>query len=79
MNKSFYDLIYLCNCATNGIKPDAEKVCKMNLENGAEYFQPDIQNILNDTFLGLSVVAVALVVWLVVTITKDPNGIFKLK
>ena len=32
MNKSFYDLIYLCGCAANGIKPDAEKVRKMDLE-----------------------------------------------
>ncbi|MDE6834883.1 MAG: hypothetical protein K2J39_11670 [Ruminococcus sp.] len=49
------------------------------LENGAEYFQPDIQDMLNDTFLGFSVVALALVVWLVLLLIKDPNKIFKLK
>ncbi len=32
MNKSFYDLIYLCSCAVNGVKPDAEKVREMDLE-----------------------------------------------
>jgi len=32
MNKSFYDLIYLCSCAVNGVKPDTEKVRKMNPE-----------------------------------------------
>ncbi len=32
MNKAFYDLIYLCSCAVNGIKPDTEKVREMDLE-----------------------------------------------
>lgn len=49
------------------------------IEVGAEYFKPDLQDMLNDTFLGLSAVAVALVVWTAVVITKDPNGVFKLK
>ena len=29
---------------------------------------------LNDAFLGLSVVALALVVWLVILLIKDPKG-----
>lgn len=47
------------------------------LETGAEYFQPVLQDMINDAFLGISVVAVALVVWLGITIVKDPDGIFK--
>lgn len=46
------------------------------LEMGAEYFQPNAQEMLNDTFLGLSVIAVALVAWMIRIITKDPKGIF---
>ena len=43
----------------------------------AEYFNPEIADVLNDTFLGLSVVALALVIWMVVVLVKDPNGIVK--
>ena len=32
---------------------------------------------LNDLFLGLSVVALALVIWLVVLLVKDPKGVVK--
>lgn len=32
MNRTFYNLIYLCSCAANGIKPDEEKVREMDLE-----------------------------------------------
>lgn len=32
MNRTFYDLIYLCSCGANGIKPDEEKVGEMDLE-----------------------------------------------
>ena len=43
-------------------------------ELGAEYFTPALGDMLNDTFLGLSVVALALVIWLVIVLVKDPNG-----
>lgn len=43
------------------------------LEVGAEYFQPNLHDMLNDTFLGFSVVAFALVVWLVFLLVKDPR------
>ena len=49
------------------------------LEVGAVYFQPTVQNMLNDTFLGLSVIAVALVLWMIVIVMKDPEEIWKLK
>ena len=44
------------------------------VELGAAYFQPAPADMLNDLFLGLSVVAFALVVWLVILIIKDPKG-----
>lgn len=38
------------------------------------YFSPSLEDMLNDTFLGLSVVAFALVIWLVILLVKDPKG-----
>lgn len=32
MDRTFYDLIYLCGCGANGIRPDEEKVREMDLE-----------------------------------------------
>ena len=43
----------------------------------AEYFTPAAEDMLNDLFLGLSVVALGLVIWLVVLLIKDPKGIVK--
>ncbi len=43
-------------------------------ELGAEYFTPGLEDMLNDTFLGLSVVALALVVWMVIVLVKDSRG-----
>ena len=43
-------------------------------ELGAEYFSPSPADMLNDTFLGLSVVALALVIWVVILLVKDPRG-----
>jgi hypothetical protein len=37
-----------------------------------EYFTPAAGDMLNDAFLGVSVVALALVVWLVSVLVKDP-------
>lgn len=42
-------------------------------KTGAEYFHPEAQDMLNDTFLGLSAVALALTVWIVVLLIKDPE------
>ena len=44
------------------------------LEIGAEYFTPAPVDMLNDTYLGLSVVALGLIIWLVLLLIKDPNG-----
>ena len=43
----------------------------------AEYFQPAPVDMLNDFFLGLSVVALGLIAWLVVLMVKDPKGIVR--
>lgn len=32
---------------------------------------------LNDLFLGLSVVALALIIWLVILLIRDPKGVVK--
>ena len=43
-------------------------------ELGAEYFEPSAADMLNDAFLGLSVVALGLVIWLVRLLVTDPKG-----
>ncbi|MBO7334860.1 MAG: hypothetical protein J6S95_07635 [Lachnospiraceae bacterium] len=43
----------------------------------AEYFTPAPADMLNDLFLGLSVIALAMVIWVVVLLIKDPKGIIK--
>ena len=42
-----------------------------------EYFTPDLEDRINDSFLGLSVVALALVVWVVRLLITDPRGVVK--
>ena len=46
-------------------------------ELGAEYFTPAPADMLNDLFLGLSVVALGLIIWLVILLIKDPKGVIK--
>ena len=46
-------------------------------ELGAEYFTPEPLDMLNDLFLGLSVVALGLIIWLVILLIKDPKGVIK--
>lgn len=43
-------------------------------ELGAEYFAPEAADMLNDAFLGLAVVALALVIWVVRLLITDPKG-----
>lgn len=47
------------------------------IELGAEYFTPEPADMLNDLFLGLSVVALALIIWLIILLIKDPKGVVK--
>ena len=46
-------------------------------ELGAEYFTPAAADMLNDLYLGLSVVALGLIIWLVILLIKDPKGVVK--
>lgn len=43
----------------------------------AAYFTPALEDMINDTFLGLSVIALALVIWLVRLLITDPKGTVK--
>lgn len=47
------------------------------IELGAEYFTPAPADMLNDAFLGLSVVAFGLIIWLVILMVKDPLGVVR--
>lgn len=40
----------------------------------ADYFAPAAADMLNDTFLGLAVVALGLVIWVVRLLITDPKG-----
>ena len=42
-----------------------------------KYFTPAPADMLNDFYLGLSVVALGLVIWLIVLLVKDPKGVVK--
>ncbi len=47
------------------------------LEIGAQYFTPEPADMLNDFYLGLSVIALGLVIWVVILLVKDPKGAVK--
>ena len=46
-------------------------------EIGAEFFMQDGADMLNDLYLGLSVVALGLIIWLVILLIKDPKGVVR--
>ena len=43
----------------------------------AEYFTPAPADMLNDLFLGFSVVALGLIIWLVRLLIADPRGVVR--
>ena len=43
----------------------------------ADYFTPAPTDMLNDLYLGLSVVALGLTIWLMILLIKDPKGAVK--
>ena len=47
------------------------------MELGAAYFTPQPMEMLNDFYLGLSVVALGLVIWLAIVLIQDPKGIIR--
>ena len=44
-----------------------------------EYFSQSFADILNDSLLGVTVVALGLVAWMIILLIKDPKGVFKAK
>lgn len=46
-------------------------------ELGAKYFEPAAADMRNDAFLGASAAALGLVIWLVILLIKDPDGVIK--
>lgn len=46
-------------------------------EFGSEFFAPTPADMLNDAFLGFSVVAFALTIWLVRLLITDPKGVVR--
>ena len=44
---------------------------------GAEYFNPTVASMLNDTYLGLAAVALGLVIWIIRLLILDPKGAIK--
>lgn len=47
------------------------------IEIGAEYFTPAAADMLNDAYLGVSVVLLGLIIWLVIVFVKDSDGRLK--
>ena len=47
------------------------------IELKAEYFTPALEDMVNDAFLGFSVVALGLIIWLVILFIKDPRGVIR--
>ncbi len=43
----------------------------------AEYFAPAPGDLLNDLYLGLSVIALAMIIWIAVLLIKDPKGVVR--
>lgn len=41
------------------------------------YFAPETAEMLNDMFLGLSVIAFAMIIWTIMILIKDPKGIVR--
>ena len=47
------------------------------VELKAAYFTPALEDMINDTFLGLSVVAFALVIWVAYELMNDPKNVVR--
>ena len=47
------------------------------IKNGADYFVPSYADMVNDAFLGVSVVALGLLIWMIYLFIKDPEGKIK--
>ena len=45
----------------------------------AAYFTPSIEDMINDSFLGLSVVVLGLIIWVIEILIKDPENVINRK
>ena len=43
----------------------------------ASYFAPALEDMINDSFLGSSIIALALVIWVIILMVKDPQRVVK--
>ena len=46
-------------------------------EVGVKYFTPPARDMLNDSYLGVSIIALGLIIWLVILLIKDPKGVIR--
>ena len=46
-------------------------------EEGAAVFEPALSDVLNDSLLGLAVITLALVIWTMVLLVRDPKGVVR--
>ena len=47
------------------------------IELQTEFFNPNLNDMVNDAFLGISVVALGLIIWLAILVVKDPENKIK--
>ena len=45
----------------------------------AAYFTPSMEDMINDSFLGLSVVVLGLIIWVIEILIKDPENVINRK
>lgn len=48
------------------------------MQLGADYFSPSLSDMVNDMYLGFSVVALALVIWFIKLMMQDPENKIKI-
>ena len=44
---------------------------------GIDYFTPPARDMLNDTYLAVSIIALGLIIWLVILLVRDPKGVIR--
>ena len=49
------------------------------IELRAAYFTPSMEDMINDSFLGLSVVVLGLIIWVIEILIKDPENVMNRK
>ena len=49
------------------------------IELRAAYFTPSMEDMINDSFLGLSVVVLGLIIWVIEILIKDPENVIKIR